>query len=240
MKHKLNQKEFDELNPALKSEYKQEGSDYILQVEGGEDVGALKRAKEHEKLARQEAEKKAKDLQSAFDVKQEELDNVRRGAIPKGDVDALENSWKTKLEAATTSAAQQLKQRDSIIEQVTITSTAQKLATEISTSPDLVIPGIKNRLKVELTDNGVVTRVLDVDGKPSAMTVTDLGNEFKTNPIYAAVIIGSKASGGGANGGSGGGSAAKLLKDMNDSERTDLFRNNPAEFKRLVAIQKNT
>jgi hypothetical protein len=70
-----------------------------------------------------------------------------------------------------------------------------------------------------------------VDGKPSALTLADLEKEFVDNKAFAPIIRASNASGGGASGGTGGG-ATKAFKDMNTAERTELYRKDPAAFKR--------
>ena len=42
--------------------------------------------------------------------------------------------------------------------------------------------------------------VIGQDGKPSALTIDELKAEFTSNPAFAPVIAGSKATGGGASG----------------------------------------
>ena len=72
------------------------------------------------------------------------------------------------------------------------------MAAEISTSPSLLLPHIKARLQADLDGDAPATKVLDRDGKPSAMTVADLSKEFVDNKDFAAIIRATKASGGGA------------------------------------------
>ena len=88
----------DGLHDTIKSEYKK-GDDgkFHLDVEGGEDTGALKRAKDHEKSARQKAEQLLQEAQDKLVELSDERDGLLRGAIPKGDVEKLEASWKSKL-----------------------------------------------------------------------------------------------------------------------------------------------
>ena len=69
-------------------------------MEGIDDhpgVGALKRAKDYEKSERQKVAKQLSDLQAQLDALTEERDGILKGAIPKGDVEKLENSYKEKL-----------------------------------------------------------------------------------------------------------------------------------------------
>lgn len=234
LKDKVTQEEFDKLHSHFKPEYTQQADGgYLLNVEGREDVGALKRAKDHEVSARKEAEAKAREATELAATRQEELDQMRRGAIPKTDVEALELSWKNKLTAAEAKTVQEVAKRDKALQAATADSAAKSIATTISTIPDLLAPMIRSRLAVELTDDGAIVRVLDVHGKPSALTVEDLTKEFKENAAYSGVMIGSKASGGGAGGGTGGGANGKKLSEMSEAERIAFHKADPEGFKRL-------
>jgi hypothetical protein len=79
-----------------------------------------------------------------------------------------------------------------------------------------------------------VTRVLAADGKASNMSPDDLKTEYLQMKKYAGILRASEASGGGASGGDKrGGAPKKKLADMGDAERTQMARENPAEFQRL-------
>jgi hypothetical protein len=93
---------------------------------------------------------------------------------------------------------------------MTVDNVASRLASDIAVpgSADLLIPHIKARLAAEQRDGQFVTVVRDAQGNPSAASIDDLRNEFTTNPAFAPVIVGSKATGGGATGGGKGGGAA--------------------------------
>lgn len=189
---------------------------FVLDVEGAflheEDIGPLKRARDHEKNARQAAEKLVKDASTQIETLQEELDNMRRGAIPKGDVEKLEGSWKEKLAKRE---AELTGERDSALgtlRTLLVDNIAQSIASKISTAPDLILPHVKSRLVAEKTAEGYVTRVLDKDGKPSAASIEELQKELTADKRFSAIIVGSKASGGGAAGGGGGsGSGAPVV-----------------------------
>jgi hypothetical protein len=199
----------------LVKEYKQVEVDgkkvYQLDLEGAEDTGALKRAKDHEKGQRQAAEKAAREAQTALEAAQEELDNMRRGAIPKGDVEKLEGSWKTKLEKIQGELTAERDGALGTLRTLLVDNIAQSLASKISNSPELMLPHIKSRLTTEKTSEGYVTRVLDANGKPSALSIDELQKELTTDKRFSAIIIGSKASGGGAAGAGGAGSGAPVV-----------------------------
>jgi hypothetical protein len=216
--------------PILK-EYKQgEDGKFHLDIDGLDDhpgVGALKRAKDHEKTNRQSVEKLLKDSQTASEKLQNELDEIRRGAIPKGDVEKLEGSWKekvTKLEATFTG---RLEKANNSLQKLLVENVAQQMAAEISTSAELMLPHIRKRLTTEEVDGQFVTRVLDKDGKPSALSIKELQEELVTTAAYKPILVGTKASGGGASGATnrGGAPGGGNLGQMNPAELVSHLKN---------------
>ena len=85
---------------------------------------------------------------------------------------------------------------------------ADKIAARFSV-PRLVTPDIAKRLDVDPKD-GKTVRVLDKDGKPSALTLVDLEKEFVDNPEFKAILIASKSSGSADTGPANRGSAPQI------------------------------
>jgi hypothetical protein len=228
----------DGLSDDIKAHYKEVDGKFVLQVEGGEDTGALKRAKDHEKERARVAEEKLRTVTEQLETTQTEIDNIRKGTIPKADADALENSinarWQSKLDTATADNAALTNQLSTIF----VTNKARELATKLAAKPefvDVLLPHIIPRLKLDTVDGAPITRVLDITGKPSADSLDDLEKALLQNPGFAPILRGSPASGSGANGGSGGGGAShKNLSELSESERTTMAKNDPAGFQRLV------
>jgi hypothetical protein len=212
---------------------------YTLGIEGGyiteEPVDALKRAKDHEKNARQTVEKKLKEQDAQVLKLQEEIDEMRRGNIPKADVDKLEGSWKEKLAKKEAELTTQIGARDRTLQRVLVESVAVKMAGEVSVSPDLILPHIRARLTTELVDGEFTTRVLDKEGKPSALSIEELQKDIMSDKRFAPIIKGSKASGGGAAGGAGPGGSGNSVPAV---DLTKPFNPNKASAKELVERQK--
>ncbi len=198
---------------------------FVLDVDGAflhdEDIGPLKRARDHERTNRQTAETKLKEALSAVETAKEELDQMRRGAIPKGDVEKLEGSWKEKLSKTQTQYEERVRKAEGTVQRLLVDNVAQAIAAKISTAPELILPHVKARLTAEDTSEGFVTRVLDENGKPSALTIEELQKALATDKRFGAIIIGSKASGGGASGGGDGkGSAPVVDPKFNPNKAT--------------------
>jgi hypothetical protein len=212
---------------------------FVLDLEGAyvsdEPVDALKRAKDHEKSARQSVEKKLKDIELARERLQEEINEMRKGNIPKGDVEALERSWKEKNEKLVTEYTAQISARDKTLQSLLVDSVATRMAGEISISPDLILPHVKSRLTTELVDGQFVTRVLDKEGKPSALSIDELQKDITADKRFAPIIKGSKASGGGASGASSGSSASPPVPV---DKKFDWNKSSPAQIAAQLKARK--
>lgn len=231
----------DGLSDDVKKEYTEKDGKFYLDIEGLDEhpgVGALKRAKDHEKTLRQKAEEKVTTLEDQLTTKDNEIEGLRTGAVPKDDVAALKTSYETKLTQKETEFNEKYGKLNSLVEKHMLDGKALELATEISTVPALLVPHIRGRLKLEEVDGQLSVSVLDATGKPSAASLDDLRKELLSNKNFAPILIGSKASGGGASGGSGGGGASKKLSEMNEAERTAFAKDNPEGFRAELAAQQ--
>ena len=211
------------------------GVEGIPQPSGGEDVTGLKNKVQQlldEKKREQEERKREQELRKAKELE---------AAKASGDVQALEKSWAEKLNTEKQTYEQQLQSLNGMINNLTVGSTATKLAAELAVqgSADVLLPHIQNRLKVEVVDGNPVVRVLDREGKPSAATVEELKNEFLNNQSFAPIISGTKASGAGHRAGSGGG-ASKKYTDYNGAELTEIRKKSPETYKQLYADYKQS
>jgi len=161
------------------------------------------------------------------------LIEIRKGVIPKDDMDALEKSWKEKLDNQQNDFQQKIQQSESALQSLLVDNVASSMAAEISTVPSLLVPLIKQRLATETADGKTNTRVLDAEGKPTALTVEDLKKEFIANEQLFSIMKGSNASGSGAQGSGNGGGAAKKFSDMSEKDRVDLFKSSPEDYQKI-------
>lgn len=214
LKRKITKTDYEALPDVLKAEYKQDGDSYILDLDGGDD---LTRAKEAEVQRRKDAEKALKEAQDAYDALKD--DKSRRD----GDIEALEASYKKKLEeaekrATDTQAALDDERRDRYV-----TAEAEKIAAKF-TVPGLMRKEIAARLSVEIHDGKPLVRVLDKDGKPSALSVEDLTKEFVDNPEYKGIVIAGKGTGAGGTNPLPASGGRSDLPTLPNSNATDLSK----------------
>lgn len=224
----------DGVDESLHAFYEERDGKFHLGVDGVEDPAALKRAKDHEKRLRQEAEAKVRDLTTKVTELETEVTELQDTNRQKGGMAALEQSYKDKIAKINTDHAAELAGRDTQISKLLVDNVAESMAAELSDSPELLADVIRKRL----TAKDGETRVLDANGELSATTTDELREEFRSNKKYAAVIRGSQANGGGSNGGGKGGGATKTFKDMSEKERTELAKSNPAEYQRQLDAYK--
>lgn len=191
LKLKISKADFGKLPADIQAEYDADGDSYKLNVDGLEDTGALRRAKDREAQGRKDAEARANELQA-------ELDALGMDPKKKADIAALERSWGEKLEQQKAGDKAKIDKHEAYIKSLLVDGAAEKMAREISTSPALITPHIKARLVADLTGETPSTRILGKDGKvDAALKLEDLQKELIANPDFKAIIIASKASGGG-------------------------------------------
>lgn len=194
LKRKLTSAEFDKLSDAMKGEYKKDGENYVLDVEGDEDTGALRRANERNKIEADEAKAAAKKAADELAALKE------TGARNSGDVAALDASWKEKFKTQETAHKEANGKLTGMLDTQLRQNVAKELAGKISNAPSLLLPHILPRIKVDLTGETPVTQILDAQGKLSALTLEDLQKELVANKDFAPIIVANRGSGSGGAG----------------------------------------
>lgn len=212
-----------EVDEQFHSLYEEKDGVYFLKVSGvlSEDEVAGIKANRDALLAEKKEQQR---------LAQEALEEAAR---QKGDWQALEDSYKAKLAERETEFANQADALRKQVYKLTVGEQAIKLAAEISKphTQQIMSRFIEERLTLDENNN---VRVLDLQGKPSAMTIEDLKAEFKANAMFQDIVVINNSSGGGASGGGLGGGAAKNPKDMTTQERADWATRDPIGFQNAV------
>lgn len=190
LKRKITKDAYDKLADNIKFEYVADGDSYLLQTEGDEDTGALKRAN-------QRLKDQVELLEGKNDKLTADMEAINKNPARKnGDIETLTRQMEKEKETAVGEVQAKLEKRDAFIKSHLLENTANTLAGKISTAPAIMRPHIERRLDVDLTGDTPVIKVLDKDGKPSALTVDKLGDELVANRDFSAIIRVTKASGG--------------------------------------------
>lgn len=241
LKQKITKVIFDALSKDIQAEYKAAGDDYVLDVEGYEDPAELRRARDREKEESKAAKAATAALQKQLDeITAAQGDLTATNARKAGDIATLEASWKAQKEAAETLLNGTISKKDAYIKTQLVDSVAQQIASKISTVPAVILPHIRARLTADMTGDTPLTRVLDHDGKLSALSIADLEKEFVGNADFSSIIIASNGSGGGAPGGKqNGGAGAKKFAEMTGSERAEFLKRDPVGFEKESAAQRS-
>lgn len=241
MKRKLLPADWGKLAKALQGLYKKtekEGKTvYILEIEDDEEEEeeeeeeeddsadadtAATRAKKREKEARKKAQDELKALKKELrDLKKAKEEEEEGDARNKGDVTALEASWKKKLADKEAELQGKLDAYKGQIRKLLVEAEAERMVKDIgSTAPKALKRIILDRLDLEEDDEGnFEIRVLDSNGKASAADLKELRKEIVSDKELSGIITGSKASGGSAAGGGGaGGRAAFNIKDYQNED----------------------
>lgn len=222
LKKKITKEEHAKLADALKFEYVEDGDGFRLDVDGDEDTGPLRRAKDREAQLRRDAEKRAKEAEER--LAEIEGDDARK----KGDISTLEKSWQKKLDDANAASQAKIDKLTAHTTKSLVDNVALSIATKISNAPSIILPHIRARLQANFDGDEPTTVILGKDGKASAMTVEELSAEFVANKDFSAIITASKASGGAGKPSQNGGGAPN--KPGNSDNPADLSKMNPTDL----------
>lgn len=164
-------------------------------------------------------------VKEKIDAKKKAEQAAMEAAKKSGDVETIEKSWGEKYAALESEKTEAIKQYETMIHNLTVGAAASSMAAEIAVqgSASILLPHIERRLTVEIRDGKAVTKVLDKEGRPSAMTIEELKKELITDKAFAPVIAGTKASGTGYRGGdwSGGDGNKVITRNEFDSMPLD-------------------
>lgn len=191
MKFKINATEYAAItDDATRALYKKSGDDYVAVLDGMPDFDGLSR-KNAELLNEIKTGKQTREEQER--AAQAERDELARKA---GNVEALETSYKKQIADLQAGWETERGQLQGSLNKTLITNVAQKLAGDLfGDNASLMMPHILPRLSVELVGDQHITRVLDADGKPTALDIPGLAKEFGANKAYAAVLKGPGSQG---------------------------------------------
>lgn len=228
LKVKIKKAEWEALAEALQALYVADGDNYKLDVDDAEVAAEMRRARDREKVRADEVEEARKKLE-------EELEELKGDDAKKNkDIEAIEKTHTTKYNKLKGDMEKVVGSLKKHLEKALLESELLKIATEIFMKPGRDIRLLRERAFVDFTDvENPAIKVRDAEGKESSLTLADLKKETCENPDYADILIGSKATGSGGAGGNQGAGGSKQPKDMTEVERTKLYRENPAEFRRL-------
>jgi hypothetical protein len=228
IKTKINEEEYSALDETFQKLYEKTDDGYRVEVEGAVDSKKYEIEREH----RNNLQKELKDLQQRIKTTEEE------GMRKRGDVDAIEKSYQQKLADIEKQSKIQVESLQSLIIKNTVDAQAARLASELAGEhSELLLPHIRSRMSVELSDSDVKVRVIGLDGKPTADSIDDLKNAFLNDAKFAPVVIGSRASGAGGGNNKPGNGGRKKLSDMTATEEAIFARQNPQEYEKMLELE---
>lgn len=241
LKQRLTKEEHAKLPEILRSEYIAEGDEFKLDVEGAEDVGALKRAKDRESEGRRTAEARLREIEDEKAAQQKLLDDATTDNARKtGDIKTLETSWGRKHDETVSQYDARINKLQGVLNVQLIDKVANDIANKLSTTaPKLLLPHIKARLQSNFDGDEPTTKFLDADGKVSdSLNAEGLYKEFLANKDFAPIITVSKSSGGAPGSNNGGG--APNNQQQHKSTDADLSSMNPQQLAAHIKESKAT
>lgn len=189
LKNSIEKTAFDVLPDVLKGEYKEVANVYVLQHD--EDTGALKRAKDREKV-------RADELATELAGEKNAHAATRAAATQAGS--PLEIATKAKKEAldGVAPTLERAKRLETRVRESALATAATTLAGKIGgeKNKNALLPHIEKRLEVTLSDDDQAKIVVkSADGKASELTLDALEKEIRGNKDLASLVVVSTGSG---------------------------------------------
>lgn len=215
LKTKIDKKAFDELPEALQEYYKQEGDNFIIDLDGVDDHPSVQglKTKLDEVLGETKTEREKRKA-----LEQAQAEAEKAAAEKNGEFDKLYNQTKQELEAERKQAREfrsQIEQRDI---RMSATEIARQLASKDAKRADVLADYASKYAKFE--DGNVVFEIGGVK-----MDKSKVAEHLKTE--YPFLVDGSQASGGGAAGDGGG---APKAKEVSRSQWDQMGHGDRAAF----------
>jgi len=219
----------DEVPEALREYYVEKDGKFMLDAEGVEDVTGLKTALGKERTDRRAAEAALKTYQEAvgtdpvkakegltrlaelsnFDPTKE-AEKIAETKMRTREAQLIEKHQQA-LNDVTSKSARVMKQ----LQKVLVDNAALTAITEAKGAPELLLPIVRDKVRLREDGEQFFVEVLDAQGNPrigdtqgSPMTIPQLIAELKASPTYGRAFEPSGASGSGAPASGGAGSSA--------------------------------
>jgi hypothetical protein len=202
----------DSVPEAVRALYVPHGDKFRLDVQGIEDTSGLKSALEKERTTARELDKQTKQWKSLGKTPDEISALIAAQAQAESDKLAKAGEW-DKLRAQMNEKHAQdiavvtdkVAAKDKALAKYLVDSAAVSAIAAAKGAHELLLPHVRNAVKV-IEENGDYTvRVVDaagnprVDGKGAYLSITDLVSEMRQSPVYGRAFESSGATGGGAS-----------------------------------------
>lgn len=175
-------------------------------------------------------EKLGKTPEEIQELLQQHASEEERKAMEKGEFEKLKKQIEENHHKTVAEKEKAIERLRSSLENHLIGEKATQAIAEAKGVPTLLLPHVKSRVKVEENDDGEFhVVVLDTDGKTpklnsknEPMSIAELVESMKADPVFGRAFEGSGHSGGGGDGGSGGGGGGGNLRksQMSLKEKT--------------------
>lgn len=236
MQYQISKEAFEKLPEDLQKEYTLSGDKATLKLEGEgapthEAVQSAEDKRRLEEKHRKAAEKARDEAEAAAEKLREDLGK----ASGKEEIDRIKSEHQAELERIRGEREAEQKAAKEARHGSLKKETAEKFANENFTIPDLMVDQFSKRLSVEEVNGEPVVRVLDIEGKATALSLTELQQEFLDNEAYSTIIKANAGGGGGATPGGGGGAThGKKLSEMTATEEAIFGKENPEAYEKML------
>ena len=158
----------------------------------GGNVGALKRAKDHEVAKRRDVTKELESIKKQLaSIESAKAEAEHNKTVETQNNEALNKSWQEKYDKAIAKEQERSNKLQESIRRSHRETVIENLTNELSVPKfaHLVKPMIEKRIDVKLNDDGLPQTIIkDTEGKETANTIKDLTEELRGDKRNADVL----------------------------------------------------
>lgn len=226
----------DAIPEAQRALYVERDGKFHLDVTGYEDPAGLKSALDKERIAARNFEKQSKAWAALGKTPEEisELLELQRKADEDkmnkaGEWDRLKAQMNDQHTVALTAERAKSEAKDKALAKHLVDAAAVSALAAAKGVPELLLPHIRNAVKVIEENGEYAVRVLDssgsprVNGKGEFLSITDLVSEMRTSDVFSRAFDASGVTGGGAAASAGSRTGPDLSK-LSPTERLTAAR----------------
>lgn len=237
LKLKVTKDEYAALAEGIRGLYEEKDDAFVLGVDGIEDTAGLKSALEKERKAARDLERLAKQYQGLGKSPEEIAELVRAQEDAekakleqKGEWDKLRGQMLEKHSQDISKKDDEIKRMRSALESYLVDAAATAAIAEFKGSPLLLLPHVKNSVKVIEESGQFLVRVVAPDGTPRVnakgefIGIKDLVGEMKSNELFGRAFEGTGANGGGMPANQGGQNLRQDWQKLSPEQRIQAAR----------------
>ena len=249
LKLKINKADWEQLDEGIKGLYEEKGEEFVLSVDGIEDTTGLKTALQKERAEREKYAKLAKSWESTGKTPEEitsllaEHQTIEADkAMKAGEFEKLKVQLLDSHKKELAKKDEETSKMKTTLERYLVDASATTAIAELKGVPQLLLPHVKNAVRVIENDGEYIVQVVDATGTPrinnkgECLSIKELVEEMRQSEIFGRAFEATGTTGSGSTGAKTNMAPIKnpwKKETFNLTEQGRIFKENPELAQRL-------